>query len=357
MKLIDYYEKLGITEATLISLNQELSLPYFASFSDLTNKQHSTRLESLNEIKSDKWSYNLNMTGSEIESELKKSIEQWKRPITIIYESGDYKIGFARPGKEAATDYTLINHYSHCTGDCCKDGRTTKTNNPPDVFPLIMKDKEIISVRKRSFKSVRKPLNVVGWTFERVFKGFEINGHIDPNNSKSLLGMEILGSLLFRSAFMLDHSKDSHNSWRVNYPRNSLSELKSRIPYLPVEDFLYYGGQTRTHKVPIDVMLYFLDILSINEDVKVDTKGYKDLRSKTSNVDNGRTNTHLTYCNLIATILGRVAIGDFSYQFQRKAGMADLSKSKGENIFPLLSRDLKSTLNKDITQLDWFRKY
>ena len=68
MKLIDYYEKLGITEATLIFLNQELSLPYFASFSDLTNKQHSTRLESLNEIKSDKWSYNLNMTGSEIES-------------------------------------------------------------------------------------------------------------------------------------------------------------------------------------------------------------------------------------------------------------------------------------------------
>ena len=103
-------------------------------------------------------------------------------------------------------------------------------------------------------------------------------------------------------------------------------------------------------------MLYFLDILSINEDVKVDTKGYKNLRSKTRNIDNGRTNTHLTYCNLIATILGRVAIGDFAYQFQRAAGMASLSKSKGENVFPLLSRDIKSQLNKEIQELDWFKK-
>ena len=97
------------------------------------------------------------------------------------------------------------------------------------VLHLIMKDKEIISVRKRSFKSVRKPLNVVGWTFERVFKGFEINGQLDPNNPRALLGMEILGSLLFRSAFMLDHSKDSNNSWRVNYPKSSLSKIESGI--------------------------------------------------------------------------------------------------------------------------------
>ena len=94
MKLIDYYEKLGFSEEILLSLNQELGLPYFDNFSDLTNKQHSTRLESLNEIKSDKWHYNLNMRGSEIEAELKNTIEQWKRPITILYESGDYKIGF-----------------------------------------------------------------------------------------------------------------------------------------------------------------------------------------------------------------------------------------------------------------------
>jgi len=313
MKLIDYYEKLGFSEEILLSLNQELGLPYFGNFSDLTNKQHSTRLESLNEIKSDKWHYNLNMTGSEIEAELKNTIEQWKRPITILYESGDYKIGFARPGKEAATDYTLINHYSHCTGDCCKDGRTTKTNNPPDVFPLIMKNNEIISVRKRSFKSIKKPLNIVGWSFERVFKGFEIDGHIDTNNGTSILGMEILGSLLYRSAFMLDHQNESNKSWRLRIPKNSLSKLKNIIPHLPVQDFLYYGGKTRTHKVPID-------------------------------------------CNLIATILGRVAIGDFAYQFQRAAGMASLSKSKGENVFPLLSRDIKSQLNKEIQELDWFKK-
>jgi len=356
MKLIDYYGKLGISKDMLLSLNEELRLPNFTNFQELTRSRHEIRLESLNEMKGDKWPYNIRMSGKEIDNELSLSVHKWKRKINILYEFGDYKVGFARPGKEAAIDYKGINHYPYCEGDCCKDGKTLSANNPPDVFPLILKNNSLVSIRKRSYKT-KDETKSVGWNFERVFKGFELDGKLSSNSSEFIFGMEILGAILYRAAFMLDHKKQENKGWRLVLPRDSFRNLKSRISYLPVQDFLNYDGSTRTHDVPIDVMIYFLDILSINEDVKVDTKGIKNLMKKGKPQDNGRTNTHLTYCNLVATILGRVAIGDFSYQFQRKAGMADLSKSKGESIFPLLSRNLKLDLNNDISQFDWFKNH
>ena len=108
MKLINYYKNLGISQDLLYSLNKELRIPEITNFQELTEKMYDTRLESLNEMKSEKWPYDIQMSGKEIDSELSMPTNEWKRKINILYKSGKYTVGFARPGKEAATDYKGI---------------------------------------------------------------------------------------------------------------------------------------------------------------------------------------------------------------------------------------------------------
>jgi len=219
-----------------------------------------------------------------------KGRNQEKRKITKIYKSGDFVVAVGKPGKEAAPGFKR-KHY--ITG--------AATNNPNDMNPFIMK----------KGKKVGNDL-----TFGAMFEQIEYLMHAD------MFGLEILGMFIFRMAFVLDHKKNQKNQWRYTLPQKSLAILKKRLP--------------EVGNVPVDVFLYFLDILALNEDVKMHTLGYENAQH-----DYGRINTLLTFAHLVAVLLNRRSLAKFAGTFARPpSGMAPLPKIKGLfETYPLLSPD------------------
>lgn len=286
------YLELGLTKDEISSINKELILP---SVKNLMNFAHQRRAELLQEALS--W---------------KTGKSQEERLTTILYEVDDYTIGARKPGKEAAPDYNRIRHYNSCP--CC-NGTKENTNNPNDMLPIILKNGRVWPESQP-------------WTFENMF------GSVEQLMREDELGIELLGSLLFRLAFMLDHENENGN-WRLNLPEQTITTLEQRIPSIG--------------NVPSRVFIYFLEMLGINEEIKVHTLGYRNLTQirdtkkgkKTSNVDYGRTNTILTFCHLIGVLLLRKPLSKFAYSFARQPqGMAPLPKTKGHETFPLLSSSL-----------------
>ena len=268
-KILQQYKKSGISSETLSVVNAELKLPNVK----LTPFARPRRIEALNEAL--KW---------------EKGPTQENRIVTKLYSIGEYTVAIAKPGKEAAPDYKGARHYK----------THEKTNNPNDMLPHILK----------SGKQVDK-----NWTFVVMFEKIEELMHSD------LFGLELIGMLLFRAAFMLDHKKNIQGNWRYEPPKKVLEILEKILPVV--------GG------VPVKVFLHFLEVLSLNEDVKVHTLGYTDLPQ-----DYGRINTLLTFTNLIAVLLNRRSLAKFAGTFARPpSGMAPIPKTKVAEWFPLLSAD------------------
>ena len=219
-----------------------------------------------------------------------KGRSQTKRKITEVYASGDFVVAVGKPGKEAAPDFKR-KHY--ITGET--------TNNPNDMNPLIME------------KGVKVGNDL---TFEAMFEQIEHLMRAD------IFGLEIFGMLIFRMAFMLDHKQNQNGKWRYEPPKESLNILKKRLPEI--------GG------VPVDIFLYFLDVLALNEDVKMHTLGHENAQH-----DYGRVNTLLTFAHLAAVLLNRRSLAKFAGAFARPpSGMAPLPKIKGLfETYPLLSPD------------------
>ncbi len=266
-KILEQYKKSGISSETLSIINAELKLPNVK----LTPFARPRRLEALKEA--------LNWD---------KGHSQENRKVTALYTIGGFTIAVAKPGKEAAPDYKGARHYK----------THEKTNNPNDMLPHILK----------SGNQVDK-----NWTFVVMFEKIEELMHSD------LFGLELIGMLLFRAAFMLDHKKNEQGNWRYEPPKKVIKILEDRIPIV--------GG------VPVNVFLHFLEVLSLNEDVKVSTLGYTDLPQ-----DYGRINTLLTFTNLIAVLLNRRSLAKFAGTFARPpSGMAPIPKTKINEWFPLLS--------------------
>jgi hypothetical protein len=219
-----------------------------------------------------------------------KGANQKKRKITEVYKSGKFVVAVGKPGKEAALDFKR-KHY--ITGE--------STNNKNDMNPFVMVDGE-------KFGN--------DLTFEALFEQIEHLMRAD------IFGLELLGMFIFRMAFMLDHQKNQKGQWRYVPPKKSLILLKKYLP--------------KIGDVPADVFLYFLDMLALNEDVKVHTLGYENAKK-----DYGRVNTLLTFAHLIAVLLNRRSLAKFAGNFARPpAGMAPLPKIKGLfETYPLLSPD------------------
>ncbi len=263
-----FYIKLGIPNRDILAINEELSLPVGLRLSPFARPR---RIEMLNEA--------INWPKGE---------SQEKRKITKIYKSGDFTVAIGKPGKEAAPGFKR-KHY--ITGELM--------NNFNDMNPFVMKDG----------KKVGNDL-----TFGDLFEQIEHLMRAD------IFGLEILGMLIFRMAFMLDHKKGTKGNWRYVPPDMSSALLKKRIPEI--------GG------IPADVFLYFLDILSLNEDVKMHTLGHENAQH-----DYGRINTLLTFAHLIAVLLNRRSLAKFAGMFARPpSGMAPLPKIKWLfETYPLLS--------------------
>lgn len=219
-----------------------------------------------------------------------KGKNQEQREITEMYKSGDFIIAVGKPGKEASPNYKLRHYIT---------GKTT--NNPNDMNPCIMK------------KNTKVGNDL---TFEAMFL------YIEHLMRADILGLEIFGMLIFRMAFMLDHKQNKKGGWRYEFPKEALSILQRRLP--KIED------------IPIEVFLYFLDVLALNEDVKMHTLGYENAIH-----DYGRINTLLTFAHLVAVLLNRRSLAKFAGAFARPpAGMAPMPKTERGGLFetyPLLS--------------------
>jgi len=225
----------------------------------------------------------------------KKGPNQDKRYVTKLYFIDEYTIAVEKPGKEAAPDYKL-HHYKWCS--CCSG--TKISNNENDMHPQIFKyDKRIEE----------------NLSFSDMFERIEGLMHSD------LFGLELMGMLLFRAAFMLDHKKNDEGNWRFNPPEEIVKILEGRIPTIS--------------EIPVRVFLYFFEVLSLNEDVKVYTLGHSDFGK-----DYGRINTLLTFVHLIAVLLNRKPLAKFAGSFARPpSGMAPIPKTKIAEWFPLLGSD------------------
>jgi hypothetical protein len=266
----EFYIGLGISEKDILAINKEMALPVGVKLSPFAR---SRRVEMTAEA-----------TG------WPKGKKQEKRIITEIYRIDNFVIAVGKPGKEAHPDFKR-KHY--ITG--------VITNNRNDMNPFVMENG----------KKVGNDL-----TFEAMFEQIEHLMHAD------MFGLELLGMLIFRMAFMLDHKKDAKGNWRYIPPTQTMVVLNKRLP--------------KVGDVSAEVFLYFLDILALNEDVKVHTMGHENAK-----FDYGRINTLLTFAHLIAVLLNRRSLAKFAGNFARPpSGMAPMPKIKGIfETFPLLSPD------------------
>jgi hypothetical protein len=340
--LRDYYGKMGLDEHLILKLNKELRV---SSFTGLTELVHDKRLKSLNQAKSELWGHGPSMTLEEIGEELKTyygDFSKWSRQISPVYFVHGFVIGAARPGKEAATNYEKINHYKHCTCISCKEGnRVLGVRNPHDMFPYVEKMNVLMSVKRRSLKN--GTTKVTPWTFEHIFSLIE-NAY---TSTQIQFALELMGSIMVRIAFMLDHCEDEDGVLKLSLPKLATKEMVRRLPELGDDGY----------KVPIEAVIYFLDILGFNEDIKVDVCGYRDLKREfaksTKSQDNGRTNTLLTISHMLAAILHRRPIGEFSYGLHRGLGMNAMSKGQIVPAYPLLSPNIEDILDAKLTDLGW----
>jgi len=272
-KIIQQYKELEIPVTTLNRINNLLELP-----NDSLNKlAEPKRYDTLDEALS--WD---------------KGPNQENRITTEIYHiQPDYTVAIGKPGKEAAPDYKGCRFYAG-------ERKGEKTNNPNDMNPHILKSGE----------KVGKDL-----TFEDMFEKIEKLMQAD------MFGLEIMGMLFFRDAFMLDHEKNGEGKWRYSPPKEILDLLEKRIP--------------KIDGIPTRVLLYFLEVLGLNEDIKVYTLGYTNMKQSY-----GRINTLLTFSHLVAVFLHRRSLARFAGTFARPpSGMAPLPKTKVNEYYPLLTSE------------------
>lgn len=203
-----------------------------------------------------------------------------------IWQSGEYTIALAKPGKEAAPGYNLCKY---------QDGH--KGNNPNDTRPTIFQNGVRIDTHVASFYDIFDELQNLGRADESA--------------------LELIGCLLFRSAYMVDHGEVTSGIWRYRIPANVLTEITTK---LPIADGL-----------PMEVFLHFLDALAWNEDTKYHTLGF-DVR-----LGYGRRNNLLTCVNLIGVLLRKVSLSKFAGNFSRMpAGISAISNKEALEVFPHL---------------------
>lgn len=222
-----------------------------------------------------------------------KGKSQTNRETHKIYTIENNFIGVEKPGKEAAPNY------KNCTDFLTK----AKTNNPNDMLPVLY---------------VNELKHEESFSFNDIFHGIELQMRADT------IALEVLGMVLFRMAYTLDHNKNNKGNYRLMLKPFITDFLRQRIPII-------LG-------IPIEEYIYYLEVLALNEDVK-----YFTLHNNPElNKDTGRANTLLTLVNLIAVLLNRKSVADFAGSFARPPiGISAIQKTKIADYFPLFATEFK----------------
>jgi hypothetical protein len=203
-----------------------------------------------------------------------------------VYRSGSYTVALCKPGKESPITYQGCRH---------KEGM--KTNNPNDMTPRVF-------VGQEQHQSLP--------TFTDVFEDLQHIGRSDA------VALELVGSLFFRGAFMLDFVRTSEGRLRWVPAAKVQDRILETIP--------------NVGDLPTDVWMHQVMALALNEDVKYDTLGY-DIKQGL-----GRENPPFACAHIVAVFLDRASLAKFAGSFARPpVGVSALPKTKGPEFFPALA--------------------
>lgn len=198
-------------------------------------------------------------------------------------KDNEYSVGFGKYGKE---------YYSNMIRNKDKE----MGNNPNDMKPLVKKNGEIIDF---------------DGSFDHVFNFFQ---QVQKNAGD--LPLEVLGCLMIRNAYLLDHVLIG-NKYMYSPDESIISFITEKYPE--------YDG------ISSEAYLHYIDAISQNEDTKYSTLGYEIKQGY------GRTNNLLTYAHLIAVLLGRASLSKLCGAFSRPPiGVAPITSADMKSAFPLL---------------------
>mgnify|MGYP001316997285 CR=1 FL=1 len=118
------------------------------------------------------------------------------------------------------------------------------------IFPTLFGENQNINDMRPTVRRNGEILDIIQ-SFTEIFELFE------DLRDKDVESLELLGCILFRMAYMLDHELNSENNFRLSLLDHTTNKLMERFPEL--------GG------LPIRAFIYYLEVISLNEDVKYDT--------------------------------------------------------------------------------------
>ncbi|MDP3882872.1 MAG: hypothetical protein Q8Q48_02345 [Candidatus Staskawiczbacteria bacterium] len=197
-----------------------------------------------------------------------------------LWKSGKYEVGVGKPGKEAERKNPNIN----------------------DMWPYIKKN-GVFDEQSASFS--------------QIFMELEHMGNKSPH------ALELLGCLLSRSAYMLDHEILADDVVVYKPPKLIMDEISKEI--------------NKVFNVPLPVFLQYLDAIALNEDVKYQRR--LNSNGKAYSKSAGRQNNLLTCAHLIAVILKRASIVRFASGFAQQRGVSAISTKQIISCFPMLDID------------------
>ena len=203
----------------------------------------------------------------------------------VLYEVDNFEICVEKPGKEVF-EFTKNNK---------NPNEPDKTNNKNDMTPCVFEG------------GIKYKKNL---TFSEIWGNFEQFKDLDNYDY-----LEVLGSVLYRQAWMLDHKRNCEGNWRWTIPPKSLDFLK--------QSNITINGMTT------EVFLYFLEVLALNESVKYFTLGFTNTDKKV-----GRINNVLTGCHFIAVLINKAPIWNFAGRLSM--GVAPITQKSAPEYFPLL---------------------
>ena len=196
-----------------------------------------------------------------------------------LWTGEGYEVGVGKPGKETVRKIPNVN----------------------DMWPYIRKG-EVFEEKSA--------------TFDHIFRELE---HL---STYSPYALELLGCLLARSAYMLDHDVVDG---KVRYvpPAEVVKEIAKHIP--------------KMFNVPLNVFLQYLEAIALNEDVKYQRR--LNTEGKPYGKNAGRPNNLLTCAHLIAVLLGKADMISFATGFAKQRGVSALPTKQLSTCFPMLAVD------------------
>ena len=229
---------------------------------------------------------------------------QANRLYVQTFSEGNFTIALGKPGKEADISF--------------------RRPNFNDMAPTVFYNSEKLDFRP---------------TFEDIWQDFENLG-TDYRDDGHPSTLEIIGALLFRAAFMLDHvhksvitqsdSSANLSSWVWLPPKDTMNILTARHTHIGKPISTADGGEVL---IPVEVYLQLVDAIAYNEDVKYQAKNV----TNAAITNTGRINTLGTCVHMLAGYIGHISITNLVSKMMRGKGVAAISQQDAKKYFPLLT--------------------